>query len=70
MRQRNDEINDKIKGLKNNNKKDIIIYDDSHEDGNQYINVYNKEEFLFKINRPQMKKLKKQGYKIKRRTNI
>jgi len=57
-----------IKKMKNDyDKKDIIIYDDNHEDGNQYIWVYNKTKPLFKINRPQMKRLKKLGYKIKRR---
>jgi len=49
-------------------KKDILIYDDSYKDGNQYINVLNKEKKLFRISRPHMNRLKKLGYKIKRRT--
>ena len=48
-------------------KKDVIIYDDNHENGNQHINVIYKNVFQFKIQRPFMNKLKKLGYKIERR---
>lgn len=53
--------------LKNLVKKDVIIYDDNHADGNQYKSVMYKGIFQFKISRPHMNTLKKMGYKVTRR---
>ena len=58
-------LNQKLEKLE---KSHVLIYDDNHEDGNQYINVMHKDLFQFKITRPQMNKLKRLGYKVKRRT--
>jgi hypothetical protein len=53
-------------------KNDVLIYDDVVETegrskGNQQISLMYKRLFQFKITRPQMNKLKKLGYKVKRR---
>lgn len=58
------EVDSKIKTL---NKKDVVIYDDTHEDGNQHKSVTCNGVFQFKISRPHMNKLKKMGYKVTRR---
>lgn len=59
------QIQNKLKAFE---KKDVLIYDDKHEDGNQYINIMHKNSFQFKIRRPFMNKLKRLGYKIEKRT--
>jgi len=48
-------------------KKDVLIYDDNHEDGNQFITVTHKKVVQFKIRRPFMNRLKRNGYKVERR---
>jgi len=59
-----EQIQGKLKAF---DKKDIIIYDDNHDDGNQFISVAHKKVIQFKIRRPFMNKLKRSGYKIERR---
>ena len=59
------EIDAKMKNLVKN---DVIIYDDTHENGSQYKSVTHKGVFQFKVSRPHMNKLKKMGYKVTRRS--